>query len=76
MESPVVTAMWDAHVTNDVIKAYVTSSLDPISSQQKGHSSCTLHRVPPLAQPQTLCTVATFLIEQEAEHWKNKTTAS
>lgn len=71
-ESPEVAPMRDARVTNDVVEAYVTSSLDPISSQQEGHTSHALHRVLPLAQPQTLCTVATFLIEQKGEHWKNR----
>lgn len=68
MESPVVAAMRDSCVTDDVIKAYVTSSLNTISSQQEGHASHAVHRVLALAQPQTLCAVAAFLVEQETEH--------
>lgn len=62
-EGPVVSALRDARVTDDVVQAHVAACLHALSSQQEGHAGHALHRVTALAQRQPLRAEAAIVVE-------------
>lgn len=71
-EGPVLSALRDARVTDDVVQAHVAACLHALSSQQEGHAGHTLHRVTQLTQRQPLRAEAALVIEQEAKYYRRE----